>query len=316
MNMMLEDSGRMHLSFAPLSEVGFGAEVLGLDPSRPLTDEIAEALRQALWRFKVLTLRGHSLDPTAFKNYAAAFGEYEPFFISEYNLPSHPEIYVLSNVRKDGKPVGRDGAGTHWHTDHTFHEKPASVTLLHAVQVPDEGGDTLFVDTVEAYRSLPDDLKRCVDGRRAIHRYQKKEFVFSGERDLSPEQQRRIEDLKALRAQEERNLAPSPTAKKSNTVPDRLHPIVRTHPVTGVRALYLNDEMTIGVEGVGENEGRDLLSTLCRHATRPEAVLRYVWRPGDVVAWDNAATIHAATYTPPEQPRTLHRITIKGTVPF
>src|SRR3546814_6323952 len=106
----------------------------------------------------------------------------EPFFISAYNLPSHPQIYVLSNGREGGKPIGRDGAGTHWHSDSTFTEKPSSVTLLHGVTVPDRGGDTLFVDTVDAYERLDAEPRARIEGRRAIHRYQRKEFVFSGDR--------------------------------------------------------------------------------------------------------------------------------------
>jgi taurine dioxygenase len=305
----------MTLTVVPLSD-RLGGEIKGVDATRPLDGATCAELRDALHRYQVIALRDQELSPEHFIALAGAFGELEPFFISAYNLPGHPEIYVLSNVRRDGRPVGRDGAGTHWHSDHTFHEAPAGVTMLHGVQVPERGGDTLFVDMYGAYDGLPDDLKARILSRRAIHRYQKKEHVYSGDRTVTPEERERIERLKAQRAREEAESGPSPTARKSNAVPDRLHPIVRTHPATGRRALYLNDEMTVGIEGLGEEEGRALLRELCERATRPERVLRYGWRRGDVVAWDNASTMHSATYTDPSLPRTMHRITIKGTVPY
>src|SRR5690606_32606092 len=152
-----------------------------------------------------------------------------------------------------------DGAGTHWHSDSTFTEKPSSVTLLHGVTVPDRGGDTLFVDTVDAYERLDGDLRARIEGKRAIHRYQRKEFVFSGDRTVDAAERAEIERLKALRLAEEAAAGPSATAQRSNREPDRLQPLVRTHPVTGRKALYLNDEMTVGIEGMPDEEGVPLL---------------------------------------------------------
>ncbi len=231
-------------------------------------------------------------------------------------MPTHPQIYVLSNVRENGKPIGRDGAGTHWHSDSTFTEKPSSVTLLHGVTVPGRGGDTLFVDTADAYDRLDDGTRALIDGRRAIHRYQRKEFVYSGDRAADESERREIERLKASRLAEEAAGGPSPTAQRSHREPDRLHPIVRTHPVTGRKSLYLNDEMTVGIEGMPDDVAVPLLRRLCDEATAPDRVLRYRWRQGDVVAWDNAAVIHSATFTPPDLPRVMHRLTIEGSAPF
>lgn len=290
-----------------------GAEIKGLDLSRPIDEADRRALLELFWRYKVVAVRGQDVSPEGFIRFAEAFGKIEPFFISAYNLASNPQIYVLSNVRENGKPIGRDGAGTHWHSDSTFTEKPSSVTLLHGVTVPDRGGDTLFVDTADAYRRLDDETKARIEGRRAIHRYQRKEFVFSGDRDVNAAEREEIERLKALRQAED--AAPSPTAQRSNREPDRLHPIVRTHPVTGERALYLNDEMVVGIDGMPGDEAVPLLHKLCAEATEPDRVLRYKWRQGDIVAWDNAAVIHTATYTPPDLPRVMHRLTIEGTVP-
>jgi len=304
----------MSLTAEPLSEF-LGAEIKGLDLSRPIDAAARSELLELFWRHKVVVIRGQDVDPDGFIRYAEAFGPIEPFFISAYNLPSHPQIYVLSNVRKDGKPIGRDGAGTHWHSDSTFTEKPSSVTLLHGVEVPARGGDTLFADTADAYDRLDPATKALIEGRRAIHRYQRKEFVFSGDRAVDEAERSEIERLKALRLAEEAAAMPSPTAQRSNREPDRLHPLVRTHPVTGRKALYLNDEMTVGIEGMPDAEAVPLLHRLCEVATAPDRVLRFKWRQGDVVAWDNAATVHTATFTPPDEPRVMHRLTVEGTVP-
>ncbi|MBT5266362.1 MAG: TauD/TfdA family dioxygenase [Rhodospirillaceae bacterium] len=295
---------------------GFGAELGGVDLARPVDAATAEDLRRSLWRHKVIRIRGQNPTPDQYLAFAQAFGELEPFFIGSYNLESHPQIYVLSNVRRDGVAIGRDGAGTHWHSDSTFVERPSSITFLHAVAVPEQGGDTLFIDTVAAYERLDDATKALIDGRRAVHRYQKKEFILSGERDLPAEERAEIERLQRLRAEEDREAPPSATAKRANTEPDRLQPIARTHPITGKKALYLNDEMCVGIDGMTEPDGMALLRRLCHEATAPEHILRYEWKMGDIVAWDNAATIHTATFTRPEEARIMHRLTVKGDVPF
>ena len=292
-----------------------GAEITGLDLSREITPDEAARVRALFFRHQVIAVRGQDIAPEGFIRFAEIFGPIEPFFISSYNHPEHPQIYVLSNVRKDGKPIGRDGAGTHWHSDSTFVEKPSSVTLLHGVEVPDRGGDTLFANMYDAYDRLDAQTKALIEGRRAIHRYQRKEFVFSGDRELSAAEKAEIEELKRIRLAEEAANAPSPTAQKSNAVPEQRHPVARTHPVTGRKALYLNDEMMVGIEGLDDADAMPLLRRLCEEATAPEHVLRFKWRKGDLVAWDNASIIHSATFTPPDQARIMHRLTIEGGVP-
>lgn len=304
----------MAVTATPLT--GFlGAELHGLDLSGPIDPQSKADVLRLFYESQVVVVRGQEISPEGFIRFAELFGPIEPFFISSYNHPDHPQIYVLSNVRKDGKPIGRDGAGTHWHSDSTFTEKPSSVTLLHGVEVPARGGDTLFVNTYDAYDRLEPETKALIDGRRAVHRYQQKEFVFSGDRGISAEERAEIEALKAKRLQEATDAGPSPTAKRSNQVPDRYQPLVRTHPVTGRKALYLNDEMTVGIEGLQDEVAVPLLRRLCEDATKPEHVLRIKWQPGDLVAWDNASVIHSATFTPPDLPRVMHRLTIEGSVP-
>jgi len=292
-----------------------GAKLQGLDLSRPVDPETRDQVRELFHTHQVVAVRGQDVSPEGFIRFAELFGAIEPFFISAYNHPEHPQIYVLSNVRENGKPIGRDGAGTHWHSDSTFTERPSAVTLLHGVTVPGRGGDTLFANMYDAYERLDAETKALIEGRRAIHRYQQKEFVFSGDREISDTEKAEIEALKRRRQQESAREAPSPTARKSHQVPDRLHPLVRTHPVTGRKALYLNDEMTVGIEGLDDAVAVPLLRRLCEEATRPEHVLRYRWQEGDIIAWDNASILHTATFTPPDEPRVMHRLTVEGTVP-
>lgn len=298
----------------PLSPF-LGAEITGVDLSREIDAATAAQVRDAFYRHQVIAIRDQDISPQDFVRFAEIFGAIEPFFISAYNHPEVPQIYVLSNVRKDGKPIGRDGAGTHWHSDSTFVERPSSVTLLHGVEVPDRGGDTLFANMYDAYDRLDAATKALLEGKRATHRYQRKEFVFSGDREIGAEEQAEIEALKARRQAEEAAASPSPTERQSNKVPEQRHPVVRTHPVTGRKALYLNDEMTVGLEGMDDEEAVALLHRLCAEATVPKRVFRFKWRKGDLVAWDNASTLHTATFTPPDQPRIMHRLTVEGTVP-
>ena len=303
----------MSLNFTPLSPL-FGATVAGLKPGAISAAEAA-SLKSGLAKHKVLSIPTENASPDDFLSVARAFGELEPFFLSAYSLETHPEIYVLSNVRRNGAPIGRDGAGFHWHSDHTFQEKPCSATLLHGVTCPAEGGDTLFVDMIAAYRRLPDKMKTQLQGLKAVHKYQKKEFAFTAERDIDPDMAGKIEKLKRLRDEEEARQARSASAKASGAVPEVAHPIVRTHPVTGEKALYLNEEMTVGVEDMDGDAGRTLLRQLAVHATPEDAILRYKWRSGDIVIWDNASTMHSATYTDPAHDRVMHRLTIKGAAP-
>jgi taurine dioxygenase len=317
----------MSFKAQPLSDV-LGAELTGLDARLACSPPVQDSLRAALFRHQVLAIRDQVLTPQQFVAFARNFGELEPFFTNAYSLPDCPEIYVLSNVRRAGRPIGRDGAGTHWHSDHTFQREPAIATLLYAVDVPQQGGETLFADMYAAYEALPDGEKHRLGGRRALHRYQKKEHLYTADPAQAAAERDGIDRLRALRQQEEAAIslpaaglpaagppAAGPPAAAKAPMPDQRHPVVRTHPVTGRKALYLNDEMTVGIDGMPDAEAVELLHRLCAEATRPEHVFRYRWRRGDIVIWDNPSVLHAATYTDPAQPRTLYRLTIKGPEP-
>lgn len=303
----------MTLSVRPLSD-RLGAEILGLDAGAPPGAEARAGVLAALHRHGVVALRGQDLSPQQFVAFCRGLGELEPFFIGAYSLPECPEIYVLSNVRRDGTPIGRDGAGTHWHSDHTFHRAPASVTLLYAAAVPRQGGDTLFVDMARAYDELPESTRARLAGLRAIHHYRKQEYLYTAERDLPPEQRARIAALQAQRRAEEAAAAPSPSAKRSDSLPDQLHPLVRTHPVTGRKALFLNRVTGSRLVGLNDRENALLVPYLLDHVRDPAFQCRFRWAPDMILMWDNRCTQHCGVpdYT---DRRIMHRVTIAGDRP-
>lgn len=292
-----------------LSEA-IGAEIEGLDLSVSLNETTRQALLAAFFEHQVLVFRRQTLTPEQYIRVGETFGPLEPFFLSQYNLPEHPQIYVLSNVKQEGKFVGRYGAGMHWHSDHTFESAPASATLLYALEVPPVGGDTLFINNYAAYEQLPSELKQRLAGLQAIHHYQTKEHLYTADPTLSADKRQALQAY-AGSAQSK----PTSTATKPQ-IPDIAHPLVRTHPITGRKALYLNEAMTIGVVGMDTEVGQALLQELCDRAVQTAKIYRHQWQVGDVVVWDNPSMMHTGTYADPQYPRTLYRLTIQGSVPF
>jgi taurine dioxygenase len=287
------------------------AEVVDIDLSQPLDAPTQAQILDAFYTHQVLAFRNQKLTPEQYLRFGRYFGELEPFFLSRYNLENYPNIYVLSNVKKDGKLIGRYGAGMHWHSDHTYQEAPASATFLYAIEVPPEGGDTLFINNYAAYESLPEDVKQRIEGLRAIHHYHTQEHLYTAESSVSEEMRQKI----AAHGQEEG--ATKTVIKQSQTeIPDVTHPIVRTHPVTGRKALYLNEALAIGIEGMPEQEGKELLQFLCDWAVNHTELYRHKWQVGDVVVWDNPSMMHTGTFTDPKYPRTHYRLTTTGSVPY
>ena len=209
--------------------------------------------------------------------------------IDQFHHPEHPEILILSNVQKDGKPTGLADAGTYFHTDYSYLEVPARCTTLYSIQVPKVGGDTLFANQYAAYDGLSANLKKKIDGLIALHHY--------GNRDDQDKSSRTVASV--LNQDQE---------KKMTWV---RHPVARKHPVTGRTALYAVSGSSFGIEGMPEDEAIDLLDELKRHATQEKYQSRLKYGVGDVVIWDNASLLHSATLIDPNDPRTLWRITIK-----
>ena len=273
--------------FAPLSP-GFGVETRDVDLRR-LDDATFAELERAVYRGQVLAIRGQQLAPRDFVAFARRLGPPEPHVIDQFHHPDDPNILILSNRKRDGKPVGLADAGTYFHTDYSYLQVPARATTLYSVEVPSRGGDTLFANQYAAYDDLPEATKQRIEGLVAVHHY--------GNRN----------DLDTA----SRTVASVLSAEQEAKMPLVTHPLARAHPVTGRKALYAVSGSSFGIVGMDEGEARALLDELAAHATQPKYVLRFAYGVGDVVVWDNASLLHSATLTDPSDPRTLWRITVK-----
>ena len=261
---------------------GFGAEADAVPADfRELWD--------AFFASQLLVLRAQKFEPASYVRFARQFGPPEPHVIDQFHHPEQPDILILSNVQKDGKPSGLADAGTYFHTDYSYLDVPARATMLYSIQVPKKGGDTLFADQYAAYDDLSGPMKRRLEGLVALHHY--------GNRDDLDRASRTVASV--LSEDQE---------KKMGWV---RHPVARKHPITGRTALYAVSGSSFGIEGMPEDEAVDLLDELKAHATQPKYQCRVKYGVGDVVIWDNASLLHSATLTDPDDPRTLWRITVK-----
>jgi taurine dioxygenase len=265
-----------------------GLETSGVDLAR-LDEAQFRELWDALFRGQVLRIRGQRLTAAEFLRFARRFGPPEPHVIDQFHHPQHPEILVLSNVQKDGQPTGLADAGTYFHTDYSYLEQPARATTLYSIQVPRQGGDTLFANQYAAYDDLSPAMKARIEPLVALHHY--------GNRDDLDERSRTVASLL--------------TEEQKQKVTWVRHRVARRHPVTGRTALYAVNGSSFGIEGMAGPEALELLRELARHATQEKYRCRVKYEVGDVVIWDNASLLHSATLTDPDDPRTLWRITIK-----
>jgi len=244
---------------------------------------------EAFFASQVLVFRNQELKPNEYLAFARRFGRPEPHVIGQFHYPGHPDILILSNVQKDGKPVGLADAGTYFHTDYSYLDVPARCTMLYSRQVPSKGGDTLFADQYSAYEDLSSSLKSKIQDLVALHHYGNRDDLDKGSRTvasvLSAEQEQKMTWVR--------------------------HRIARKHPITGRTALYAVSGSSFRIEGMPEDEAVSLLDELKRHATQEKYQLRLKYGVGDVVIWDNASLLHSATLTDAADPRTLWRITIK-----
>ena len=271
-----------------------GAEVVGLDLAQPLDDVLFRRIHQAHLDHHVLVFRNQRITPAQQIAFSRRFGPLQIHVLRQFQLQGHPEVLVVSNVKRDGKPVGLGDAGHYWHSDLSYKEKPSLGSMLHARQLPADGGDTLFANMHLAYDTLPVALKKAIEGRAAEHDY-----------------------LAQYEQLQRRNpWRPDLTDAQKAEVPPVRHPVVRIHPETGRRALFVSEHFTTRIIGLPEQESRALLDELFAHSVRPEHVYRQRWQPHDMVFWDNRSVMHLATGCPDDQPRTLYRTTIEGDAPF
>ena len=268
----------------------FGGIIEGEARHALLTDGSGAAFRKAFLDAGVICLRGAPLSPVDFLGIARLLGEPQAQLLRDHRIPEAPEVSILSNAHRDKLGDGkRIVLGRHWHTDDSYFAVPCSVTLLHANVIAGEGrGDTLFADTRAAWDTLDDAMKERVANLSALHKYQSR-----------------------------RNVSPVPTrsAEEEAETPDVVHPIVRTHPETGRKALYLNPNRIDRITDLPLDAGDMLLDALLDFVTRPAFVYRHRWQPGDIVIWDNRCTMHRVEDDFGDAPREMMRVLLKGTVP-
>jgi taurine dioxygenase len=276
--------------------LSFGAEISGVDLRRLDAGTFAQ-IQDAFLAHQVLAIRDQRLTPADQIAFSGRFGPLEDQLNAHYTVDGYPDVLVLSNDIKDGKPVGLIDGGDFWHSDSSHRERPSMATLLYAVTNPRQGGDTEFANMYAAYETLPEPMKRRIAGLKGVHAVSKlknKRVTVSSRR---PDGKDFYERQKAI--------------------PDQIWPLVRTHPATGRKALYASPRFTIGIEGLSEKEADEILDYLFAHQVRDEFVYRHKWQDGDLVIWDNRCVIHHATggFSYPDI-RTMHRTVIAGDPPY
>ncbi len=269
---------------------GFGAEILGVD--LPSADEgTLDEVVDAFHRHGAIVLRDQTMTPDDLLAFVRRFGEPEEHTLQEFTLPGYPNIYVLSNHVVDGRAIGAHNDGVGWHTDRSYTAEPVMSTLLYAVEVPPEGSDTLLADLCAAWDALPAERQIELEGLVLHHSYahfmRNREF---GRQEVSQE------------------------IKDQN--PDVWHPLVRTHPADGRKALWVSTGTVVDVVGAPNPPGLDLIDELVEFATQDRFVYRHKWRVGDVLMWDNRCTLHTGTlYDDTRYFRLMHRLWVKGDRP-
>lgn len=269
------------LTVRPLSKA-LGMEISGVDLRDDLSDHVFAQILMAWHEGLIILLRNQELDEDQQWQFGLRFGPLAGGHIRELESRHEGVVYV-SNVRTDGKLIGilPDGE-MQFHSDQCYREQPSQGSMLHAIEIPTVGGNTLFANCYAAYETLPEDIKQCLHGKRALNAY---------DYNLNPTQRG------TAIAQE---------------VPTWVHPVVRVHPATGRKALFVNRLMTVGIEGMPQGESDELLNFLFDHVEQKHFIYEHVWQKGDVLMWDNRCSLHARTDFDPNQRRVLRRITLKG----
>ena len=266
-----------------------GAEIAGVDLTRPLAAADFATIRTAWLEHLVIRVRGQKLSDPQLKAFSQYFGELDPPGPNTYGkpfLPDHPELNVISNIRVGGVPIGGLGDGEAiWHADMTYVDTPPMAAILHALEIPPSGGDTYWANMYLAYETLPAQLKKDVAGREAVHdaTYNSAGMLRKGYRELTDPRQ----------------------------APGARHPLVRVHRETGRKCLFLGRRRNSYLVGLELADSEALLDKLWTHATQPQFTFRQEWQVGDVIVWDNRCTLHRRDAFDPNARRLMHRTQIK-----
>lgn len=269
----------------------FGVEVLGLDLSEQLDDARFAVVHDAFVAHQLVLLRDQDVPPGRQVELARRFGEVQIHVMSQYHADGHPELYFLSNLDEDGQPSGRhpDKGTLEWHTDGSWRRTTGHATIMYAVEVPSEGGETHFCDMYGAYEALPEVMREELQGMRAVHNLDFSRRRRHGEDPMSEEQRKEV--------------------------PPVDHPVVRTHPDTGRKCLFLGDHAE-HIQGLPYSKGRAFIDTLNEQIVQPELIYEHHWQPGDLAIWDNRCLLHRATlFDASTERRVMRRCTVLGDAP-
>ena len=279
-------------SIGPRLSPAGGVAITGADLSRPLPPVLREAILAAFRDHHVLVFRDQDLSNDEQLAFTEQFGEIEEHVARHSAAARYGLVHLVTNVGEDGRPTTKlTAVGNYlWHTDKSYHAVPSLMTMLHAKELPPEGGDTQFANMAMAYEALPEAMKRRIEGLRAVHSWA---------------------------VSRRRAGAPPPSEIEMSERPPVDHPLVRTHPETGAKTLYIGNHAS-HVLGMPEAEGEALLFELLEHATQAQFVYTHQWHDGDLVIWDNRCLLHRAlaNYEMAKHRRVLHRTVVTGTVPF
>lgn len=271
-----------------------GAEIIGLDLARPVNQADFTRIHRAHLDHHVVVFRDQRITPQQQIDFSRRFGELQIHVLKQFLLAGHPEILIVSNIIENGHNIGLGDAGKFWHSDLSYKALPSLGSMLHAQELPSEGGDTLFADMHKAWDDLPAHLRKAVHGRSAAHSYTARysESKFEG------------------------NWRPTLTAEQLAQVQEVIHPVVRIHPENGRQALFVSESFTTRIVGLPDDESRQLLAELYAHSVLDQNIYRHQWQPHDLVFWDNRSLIHLAAGCPAQLRRKLYRTTIQGDAPF
>jgi taurine dioxygenase len=268
-----------------------GAEIRQVDLAAPLDDLTFAAIERAYNEYGVIFFRNQKISPKQQVAFTRRFGEIEyNIFGERWSVPGNPEIVVVSNISEEGRPIGVRRAGENWHSDMCYAARPPRGTILYALEIPElfglPLGDTEFASAAAAWDALPQSLQQRLDGCRA-------RFDFTGRKRAFP-----------------------PTQAEVDRNPPVIHPLIRTHPHTGRKCLYVMRDDCTGIEGMPGEEAEALIAALADHIVKPAFIYRHQWRAGDLLMWDNCSVQHRAVqdYDLPQR-RLMHRTTMGGAVP-
>jgi taurine dioxygenase len=269
----------------PFSEE-LAAEIQGVDLTRPIDNVTMRMIVDALHKYGVIRLRGPFMPDINFVNFSKRFGN-SKYSVSEFVDKVHPELVIVSNIAVNGKNIGLKDAARKWHSDLSYTKAPNPISILYAHEVCKQGGGTQFVTMYRAWDTLPDHLRKRLEGLYAEHSIENYGFT----------------DKEGMPAEDRKKFPPV------------IHPVVVEHPVTGRKALYVSEGSTTRILGMPEEESRQLLDFLFEHSVRQEGVWTQIWQVGDILVWDNRCTMHRQTDYDPMERRMMKRATIMEVFP-